>query len=177
MHDLVTLVRTAEATYRTKPAARAGDQTFTFADVADRSDRAATVVRGHHGAGDGVVALLVGNRIEAVELDAATIKAGLARVSINPRLAYDELQYVVGDVGARVLLYDPQYSDVVDQLRNDHQDLVYLRLDGKGDGPGVSYEDELAAAAPTREHPVVTDDSPSLLMYTSGTTGRPKGAT
>jgi len=177
MADLVTLVRAAEATYRTHTAAQAGGTSLSFADVADRSDRAATVLRAHHGAGDGIVAMLVGNRIEAVELDVGAIKAGLARVSINPRLAYDEIQYIVGDVGTRVLVYDPAYGDVVEELRGQHPDVAYVRLDGAGAGPGSSYEDALGGAAPTRDHPGVTDASPSLLMYTSGTTGRPKGAT
>src|SRR5215470_13346474 len=111
MHDLITLVRAAEAAYRTRTAARSGDQSLTFAEVAERSDRCASLLRGHHGSGDGVVALLVGNRIEAVELDVATIKAGLGRVSLNPRLAYDELRYIAGDIGSRVLVYDPSYAD------------------------------------------------------------------
>src|SRR5262245_10633587 len=146
MADLVTVVRDAEATYPTRVAARSDTGSLTFAEVADRSDRAATVLRAHHGDGDGVVALLVGNRIEAVELDVGTIKAGLARVSINPRLAYDELQYIVGDVGTRVLVYDPAYVDVVDELRVEHPEVTYLRLDGSAAGPGTSYEDALSAA-------------------------------
>src|SRR5262245_24471592 len=176
MADLVTLVRDAEATYPTRVAARSDTGSLTFAEVADRSDRAATVLRGHHGDDEGVVALLVGNRIEAVELDVGAIKAGLARVSLNPRLAYDELHYCVGDVGARVLFYDPAYRDAVEQLQVEYPDLALVRLAG-GSGPGVAYEDELAAASPQRDRPRFTDDTPSLLMYTSGTTGRPKGAT
>lgn len=176
MADLVSLVRAAEAAYPTRTAAREGERTLTFAEVADRSNRAATVLRHHHGSGEGVVALLVGNRIEAVELDVATIKAGLARVSLNPRLAYDELRYIVGDVATRVLVYDPAYGDVVDQLRADHPDVTFLRLSGQG-GSGTSYEDELTAASPLGDDPEAGESTPSLLMYTSGTTGRPKGAT
>jgi len=174
--DLIELVRAAETSYPMRVAARAGTECLSFAEVADRSDRAAAMLRGRHGSGDGVVALLVGNRIEGVELDVGLIKAGLGRVSINPRLAGDEIRYVIGDAESRVLVYDPIYLDVVEALRDDYPDLGFVRLRGRP-GPGTAYEDDLAAAGRLLDRPVITDGSPSLLMYTSGTTGRPKGAT
>lgn len=177
MAELIRLVRAAESAYPTRIAARSGSMALTFAQVADRSNRAATVLRHLHGPGEGLVALLIGNRIEAVECDIALVKAGLGRVSLNPRLSYDEMRYIVGDSCARVLVYDPAYADVVDELARNVDGLTLVRLAGGGPGAGTDYEEALAAATPMTDIPHVTGTAPSLLMYTSGTTGRPKGAT
>jgi acyl-CoA synthetase (AMP-forming)/AMP-acid ligase II len=176
MADLIRLVRAAESAYPTRIATRSGPMALTFAQVADRSNQVATLLRQLHGAGEGLVALLIGNRIEAVECDIALVKAGLGRVSLNPRLSYDEMRFIIGDSGARVLVYAPEYADVADELAANAEDLLLVRLAGGGPGPGTDYEEALAAAAPTTGVPAVAAAAPSLLMYTSGTTGRPKGA-
>jgi acyl-CoA synthetase (AMP-forming)/AMP-acid ligase II len=180
MAGLISLVRAAEASYPTRVAARNGTASdgpasLTFGEVGDRSDRLASVTRTLHGPGDGVVASLLGNRIEAIELDIALVKAGLGRVSLNPRLVYDEVRYIVQNSQARVLIYDTVYADVVEQLVGEVDGLTCLHV-GVEPGPGRSYNDTLAEALPTTETPIVSADAPSLLMYTSGTTGRPKGA-
>jgi len=177
MADLIRLVRAAEARYPSRPAVRAGGQTLLYAHTADRSNRAATLLRSLHGTEDGIVALLVGNRLEAVELDIALIKAALGRISLNPRLSYDEMRYIIADSGTRVLVYAPEYAAIVEQLAREFPGLQLVGLGTSGSGPGRRYEDELQAASPLTTVPDVNGGAPSLLMYTSGTTGRPKGAT
>lgn len=175
MADMIQLLRAAEATYAGRIAVRAGRNVRTFEEVASRSDRVATMLRELNGP-TGLVVLLVGNRIEAVELDIALIKAGLGRVSLNPRLALDEIHHVIRDASPRVLVYDPAHADLADQLTSDFPDMQCLRLGSARTGPGHSYEERLAACAPTQGTLQVAPDDPSLVMYTSGTTGRPKGA-
>lgn len=158
----------------TRTAVVDGSRRLTFAAVADRSNRAAHVLRGMLGAEVANVALLVGNAAEAVELDVACVKAGLGRVSLNPRLADDERRYVLGDARARMLVYDAEYADFAAALHQAEPGVGLLRIGGAG--PGRSYEDELSRASSAYPTLRPDPDAPSLIMYTSGTTGRPKGA-
>jgi acyl-CoA synthetase (AMP-forming)/AMP-acid ligase II len=167
-------IRTAEAVYSSREAVVDGDRRLTFKDVARRSDRAANVLRALTGTGSSNIALLVGNRAEAIELDIACIKAGLGRVSLNPRLADDERKYILGDSSARVLVYGSDYAEFAASLTG--QDITLVEVGDDPAGPGRSYEDALKESS--ESHSVTSPDphDPSLIMYTSGTTGRPKGA-
>lgn len=170
MEDLLSLVEAAEVGFADRPAASDLRTTFSFAAVAERSRRFAHGIRALTGPGPANVALLTGNRAEAVENDIGLLKAGLGRVSLNPRLAPDEIAYIVRNSGSRVLIYDPAYADLLGELSDDPLTLVALDREGPG-----SYEHLLAnASSSTARYPRSPDDA-SLIMYTSGTTGRPKG--
>lgn len=174
MTGLITAITSAERDFANRTAVVDGSRRLTFAAVADRSNRAAHALRGIVGDDAANVALLIGNAAEAVELDIACVKAGLGRVSLNPRLTEDERRFIIGDASSRVLVYGAEYADFAESLRQSDPDIVLLCT---GDaGPGRSYEDELSRASST--YPTVQPDpgAPSLIMYTSGTTGRPKGA-
>jgi acyl-CoA synthetase (AMP-forming)/AMP-acid ligase II len=174
MTSLIEAITSAEKEFANRTAVVDGPRRLTFSAVADRSNRAAHVLRAVVGDEAANVALLVGNTGEAVELDLACVKAGLGRVSLNPRLTDDERAYIVGNARARVLVYDAEHAGFAEALHRAEPGIALLRI---GDaGPGRAYEDELTRASSA--YPVVAPDpvSPSLIMYTSGTTGRPKGA-
>lgn len=171
MEDLVTLIESAEAVYAPRCAASDARRQLDFASVAERSNRFAHAMRALTGDDPANVALLIGNRVETVETDIGLIKAGLGRVSINPRLAPDEIAYILGNSEARVLVYDPRYRDALDGWNDPQTTLVAL------DDLGVrGYESLLGSASAKTARYVRGRDEPSLIMYTSGTTGRPKGA-
>jgi acyl-CoA synthetase (AMP-forming)/AMP-acid ligase II len=174
--SIVDLIEAAEAAHSRRVAVVAGAVQFTFAEVSVRSNRAANLLRELHGSGPGVVALLIGNQPEAVELDIALLKAGLARLSVNPRLADDERRYIIENSETRVLVYSPEYADFVDSVVDEITDLVRVELSGGTAKQGLSYEHELVRASKSLANRGVVSSDPSLLMYTSGTTGRPKGA-
>jgi O-succinylbenzoate-CoA ligase len=139
-----------------------GDDTRTHAELHDRAARVATVL-----AGDGVgpgdrVALLLHNRIEFVESLLACHRLGAVAVPINFRLAPDEVDFVLADSGATVLICDspPPAPGAVRMV---------LEV-------GPAYEQMVASSPPRREIADVLDDDAALMCYTSGTTGRPKGA-
>jgi len=176
---------TAEQVYRLRPALRDGDRRWTMAQLTDRSNRLAHVLRGLVGEGPANVACLVGNCGEAVELDLALLKAGLARVSINPRLAADERHHVLADSEARVLVYRAEHAGYAEEAAAGDRHLRLLRISGDraakrsgecADGPGLAYEGALASASPGGAWRPGDPRDPSVIMYTSGTTGRPKGA-
>jgi acyl-CoA synthetase (AMP-forming)/AMP-acid ligase II len=176
--SLVTWIRAAELEFASNVAVVDGDRRLTYSEVADRSDRAANVLGETVGWVPANVALLVGNAAEAVELDVALVKAALGRVSLNPRLSNDERQYIIADSQARALVYDPEYADFAEFVQQQAPEVLLFETGSSGEtvGPGRGYEAALAAAsssAPVIEQPL---DTPSLIMYTSGTTGRPKGA-
>jgi acyl-CoA synthetase (AMP-forming)/AMP-acid ligase II len=174
MTELARAIVSAEKEFAHRTAVVDGNRRLTFGTVADRSDRAAHVLAGLTGGEAANVALLVGNAAEAVELDLACVKAGLGRVSLNPRLTDDERTYIVGTARARVLVYGADFTAYAEALSEADPDLVLLRTGGTG--PGLPYEESLARARPIPSIVECEPDRPSLIMFTSGTTGRPKGA-
>jgi acyl-CoA synthetase (AMP-forming)/AMP-acid ligase II len=174
MTALARAVASAEREFASRTAVVDGKRRLSYADVAERSNRAAHVLAGLTGGGAANVALLVGNTAEAVELDIACVKAGLGRVSLNPRLTDDERAYIVANARARVLVYDAEYADFAESLRAADPRVELLRTGGPG--PGRPYEDALGAASASLSTVDRAAHEPSLIMYTSGTTGRPKGA-
>lgn len=138
-----------------------GDEVRTHSELHARAARLASVLAaGGVRAGDRV-ALLLHNRIEFVEsLLACHVLAAVA-VPINFRLAPDEVEYVLADSGAVAVICDSPPPDA---------DGVRMVLE-----VGLGYDDAVASSPPCESAPLVEDD-PALMCYTSGTTGRPKGA-
>ena len=134
----------------------------TFGELEERSNRlaAALAARGV-GPGDRV-AMLQYNGIEFVEAFLGIQKAGACAVPVNFRLSREEVDYVLADSGARLAIADQELAPRAGEVET----LVV----------GPAYEEAIEAAAPERpEHEVRSEDL-AFLMYTSGTTGRPKGA-
>ncbi|MCI4065609.1 AMP-binding protein [Micromonospora sp. R77] len=122
------------------------------------------------------VALLLGNRVETVESYVAVARAGAVGVPLNPHATDAELDHLLTDSGAVVLVTDPVHLDQVLRLRPRYP---RLRLVLTGDGPapdGVRAFEELATGEPPLPARDDADlDAPAWMLYTSGTTGRPKG--
>ncbi|MGW3130716.1 acyl-CoA synthetase [Streptomyces sp. NPDC001076] len=94
---------------------------------------------------------------------------GAVFVPLNTRLAGPEIAYQLGDSGAKALLYGPSHAGLVAGLPGTTDVRTYVEV-------GPEYEELLAAAADDPiDEPVAPDDT-CIIMYTSGTTGRPKGA-
>ena len=99
---------------------------------------------------------------------------GSATAIINWRLAGDELDYVINDSGARILFVGDELADAIELVRDKLTSVEKVILVG---GEHDEYEAWLAAAEPIDRDPAVTPDDVCLVMYSSGTTGRPKGVT
>ena len=92
--------------FGSRPAVVAGGATWTYADIVDHANRLAHVL-GDAGVAPGEpVALAISNRAEWIVADQAIIRAGAAKVPINDMLSAPEIEYILGDCGARVALVD-----------------------------------------------------------------------
>lgn len=121
-------------------------------------------------AGDRVV-LWLQNCPEVIETFFACWKLGLVAVPVNARLTPADVAFHAEDCKAAVLVHGPEFADAAGEVPVAHR-----LLTGAGGGAG-GYEDLVAdnTGAPDQTRPVA-DDETAWLFYTSGTTGRPKGA-
>ncbi|MBI5443597.1 MAG: long-chain-fatty-acid--CoA ligase [Deltaproteobacteria bacterium] len=121
-------------------------------------------------------AILAYTRPEYMEGFGVAEKSGLIAVPINYRLKGDELAYQFNDSGAKVLLLQSPFFDVVDGIRDRIGVEHYIGIGGCAAGM-EPYEDVLAASSPAEPEDVsVSEDDVVYIIYTSGTTGKPNGA-
>ena len=161
-----------------KLAARDSRRSLTFAAWNERACRLANALGGVGLRKGDRVAILAYNRVEWMEIYVALAKAGLVAVPVNFRLVGPEIAYIVGHCGARALIAADDLIDRVSTLRDDLpiSPGAYIALDGKERPGWSSYESLIAAASPADPQIDVATTDTWALMYTSGTTGRPKGA-
>ncbi|MBO0856515.1 MAG: acyl-CoA synthetase, partial [Nocardia sp.] len=157
-----------------KPAAiLAGtDRTLTYRELEDNSIRLARHLRAAGLREGDHVALLSGNELEVFEVYWAALRSGLYITAVNRHLAAPEVGYIVNDCGAEALIASADLAEVAGQVRALTPDVeIRLAIGGAIDGYD-SYADALAAssAEPLTDQPRGTD-----MLYSSGTTGRPKG--
>lgn len=149
---------------------------WSFGQVAAATERlAGAMVDAGLRVGDRV-AVLSKNRFEFVLLYYAASKAGVVLVPLNYRLAPTEWSYIIADARPRVLFAEPEYAANLDGLR---QQLGWIeRFVGVTDEPMLGWESWNAwmeGPLPTAR-PSFGDHADALQLYTSATTGRPKGA-
>ncbi|HMC81337.1 MAG TPA: AMP-binding protein [Acidimicrobiia bacterium] len=162
---------------RWQPEAAAVDcegRALTWRELDRRTDAiAAGLAERGLGAGDRL-GILGQNSTAWCELVVAGFKLGAAIVPLNIRLSPDELGYVIGHAGCAAVAVDADLAPRYDAIADRPGACLRLRLDGSaGEGPTV---DELAAGRGEPPAPDLGDEAPALIAYTSGTTGRPKGA-
>src|SRR5580704_11190694 len=149
-----------------------GDQRWTWAQLDDRIRRAAGALRASGlGPGDHL-AVLDKNHPVCLELTLAASLIGAANVVVNFRLAPEELAHVLDDSAARVVVVGAEFAETLGRL--------WDRLPGVREvvvlgGDGDEYEKWLAAAEPVTAPYASAPEDCFLVLYTSGTTGWPKG--
>lgn len=181
MNHLLTVADAVATHARLMPskiAARDSRRELSFALLHERASCLANGLLGLGLVKGDRVALLAYNCIEWMEIYVALARAGLVAVPINFRLTAPEVAYIAKDSGARAFIVQDELVDRVQGLRTDLNiaQQAWITLGGIPLAGGSDYE-AVIATAPTHEPPVsVQADDPCALMYTSGTTGRPKGA-
>jgi fatty-acyl-CoA synthase len=150
----------------------ASERRFTYAEFDARISRLATHLRDHLAVAQGDrVAVLALNTTDTLEVQFACGRLGAIFLPLNTRLTVPELQFIVGDAAPKVMIYDADLAEIaltIAKLCSVESSLLL--------GPDGSYEAAIAAAKPLDRYEDVTLDDISTIMYTSGTTGQPKGA-
>jgi len=182
MSDLLTIGDAVATHARVQPhklAVRDSQRALTFAAWHERANRLANALadlgldRGDR------VAVLAYNCAEWMEIYVALARAGLVAVPVNFRLTPAEIGYIAGHCEAKALIAQQDLADRVASIRADLPVApgAYVTF-GDDDPPkGWRAYERLIADAPAGDPGVTVDPAdPCALMYTSGTTGRPKGA-
>lgn len=148
---------------------------YSYAQMHERLDRCAQFLHERCGVGQGDrVALLMHNCSDAVEVIFACWRLGAICVPINWRLAVPEIVFILKDSQPKLLIHTPEFAENAQAALGQHEDEVML-VEAADGAPSI-YESGLKAtygALPEIEHGF---DDPWVILYTSGTTGRPKGA-
>ncbi|MCB1916159.1 MAG: AMP-binding protein [Rhodocyclaceae bacterium] len=124
------------------------------------------------------VAVLAYNCVEWMEIYVGLARAGLVAVPLNFRLSAPEIAYIVGDCEAAALISGPEFVDTVAPIRAELAIAPdrYIVFDERPASAWQSYDALVEGAQRRIALPLVCPDETCALMYTSGTTGRPKGA-
>jgi len=150
---------------------------LTYAQLDARATIAAAVLRRSLGLARGDrVGILAANRLEYLDIFFAAAKSGVILVPLGTRLTATELQQIVADSGLRALIYDETHAATADALRSLVAIESYIALDRPrgADFAFTRLASNEAASAPFVRERCDPEDLVALL-YTSGTTGRPKG--
>jgi len=156
----------------------ASGRRYGYAQLNRRANRAAHMLREAYGIEKGDrVAVLAHNCPAFVELFFAVGKIGAILAPLNWRLSVSELSYIVGDSKPKVLFYGAELAATAGALGERTHLAHTVCLDAAAPAGALRYEEELAkASASEPSHPPLAADDTYCILYTSGTTGKPKGA-
>ena len=160
-----------------KPALIMGDAVCTYGRLNARVNRLANALRAAGvGVGDAVAAVLH-NGVEWFEVLNAVGKLGAQLVPVGYRMKGPEIAYMVSDSRAKVIVGDPELHDEIDRAMHELSlpDSALWVIGAGMPWRGVAYEAQLAASTDTEPAGGFVGGGYNVLVYTSGTTGRPKG--
>ena len=166
---------TIAAQHPDRPAVVMGGsgEVVTFRELDERSNRLAHLLRAA-GLGHGDhVALLMENHPRFLEVVWAALRSGLYLTAINSHLTSEEATYIVGDCGARAIVTSGALGPVAAGLDWEALREVTTRLVVGADLEGFERYEDAVSSFPTT--PVPDERTGATMLYSSGTTGRPKG--
>src|SRR5215469_2660920 len=142
----------------------------TYAELEDRSARMARALRARGITEGDTIAICMENNRPFFEIAWAAQRSGLRYTAINCHLRPAEVQYILDDCGAVALVSSAAMADVIGRL---DLSVIPTLVSAAGDLPGFERYDDLLAAAPAG--PLEDEREGREMLYSSGTTGRPKG--
>ncbi len=159
---------------RERPAVVHGERRYTYAELAVRCNRLASALRARGLKRHDRVAILAPNSPALLESHYGVPLAGGVLVAMNSRLAAKEIEYILKDSGAKTLLVDAELTKSVESIDLKGVDTVVIQDTGEREDP---YEQLLDTGSDEPPESWLEDENePISINYTSGTTGRPKGA-
>jgi acyl-CoA synthetase (AMP-forming)/AMP-acid ligase II len=123
------------------------------------------------------VAILFFNSSYFAEVYFAALKVGLVATPVNFRLAGPEIVYILNDAQPGILFYGPEFETTILNIRKQLKTIrLFVSPHDGGSSLAKNYEDFLSSGESGATAPDICENDPCQLMYTSGTTGKPKGA-
>jgi fatty-acyl-CoA synthase len=158
-----------------QPALRFEGRVLSYSAFAQRIAQAARGLKSRFGIGRGDrVAILAANHPDFLVLLYACARLGAMLVPLNWRLAVPEQVFILCDAAVKALVVEESFAAVVPALREVRPDVQAIGLGSVPDG--ISFDDLIAEGTGDGRNPHIDFSCPLLVVYTSGTTGRPKGA-
>ncbi|MGW3151189.1 long-chain-fatty-acid--CoA ligase [Streptomyces sp. NPDC001177] len=177
--NLATTLRESTAASPDKPLIHFGDKTFSYAQVHEIAGQVAAGLLAQGLEPDDKVAVQLPNIPQFLFAYFGILKAGLVMVPLNPLLTAPEVAHHLADSEAKLLVTFEQCAQTAFQGTREAGGVPTYVVNSAGRDvrpEGTRRFDELCAAENSREtHPTAADDT-AVLLYTSGTTGKPKGA-
>lgn len=151
---------------------------YTYEKLNERANRLANFLRDELGVQPGDrVSILAKNSIVFVDLFYGLPKIGAILAPFNWRLTARELTFMLNDLEPKVLIVEPEFVQVIEEMKPNIHVEHYVNLRGAGMAEAVHYEDGVKQASSQEpKRPEMDLETPYCILYTSGTTGNPKGA-
>jgi fatty-acyl-CoA synthase len=174
--DLCSLIERNAAFAPEKPAIIFEDESLSYAGFSARIEQTAQALKAEFGVVSGDrVAILSLNRPDYLVLLYACARLGAMLVPLNWRLAAAEQLFILSDASIKVLLLEQAFAEILPALEKNLPNASVVGLDFTP-SEGISFDTLLTRARGDGRNPHVDMSWPLLIVYTSGTTGRPKGA-
>ena len=145
----------------------------TFAQLNARANRLASALRASGLRSGDALALLCGNRPEFVEVAFACTRIGVRYTPINWHLAPDEVAYIVGDCDAQAVIAEGRFAPLLARLSGPPR--TGLLIGEAPEGSDAGFDDYETALEAGSEANIDAPEAGAFMLYTSGTTGYPKG--
>ena len=123
-----------------------------------------------------LVAMLLPNSHQAIETILAPMSVGMAVVPLNTRLHHNEHQYMINHSNASILIYSDRFADHIEKIRDSLPSVKHFICVGKTTENDIPYEQLISSTSYKNLPEHVQSEDLAWLFYTSGTTGKPKGA-
>lgn len=171
------MIARAARRFPERPAVIAGERRLTFREVDERSNRLANALASLGVAPGDRVALVLHNCLEYVEIEFALSKGGFVAVPLNSHLRIEDHSYMIRDAQANTLILGPEFARPMKAREGELRGVRRTIVLGNAEQGQVAYRDLLATGSPKDPPTIATMRMSDLhnIMYTSGTTGRPKG--
>lgn len=175
--SLVETLQRSANTFPNKVALVHGKDRITYAQLRQKVNDVASTLKHIYGIGKGdTVGLLLMNGIPFVISMYATLQIGAIAVPLNTKLKSDELYYMLDDANAKVVITNEEWWPQIAVIKDKLNVKAFFVTSNQVPEGTISFASLLNNASSKFIFEEISEDDPAFIMYTSGTTGRPKGA-